>query len=91
MKRLNRTTYLVALPIWALDTLINFPYRKKIYKGLTREQSRQMNDFINEVDPNGYGFICHVPEEEDQPNTSVIPAFGGLTPSAICYFSIYHD
>lgn len=88
---MNRTTYLVALPIWALDTLIHFPYRRNKYDGLTREQSKQLNDWLNMIDPNDYGFICHVPEDCDQSNTPVIPAFGGLTPSVICYFSIYHD
>lgn len=88
---MNRTTYLVALPIWALDTLIHFPYRRNKYNGLTHEQSKQLNEWLDLIDPNDYGFICHVPEEDDQPNTSVIPTFGGLTPSAICYFSIYHD
>lgn len=84
-------TYLVALPFWALDTLINWDYRKGRYPNLTREQSRELNEWLERVDPNGLGFICHVPEDYEQPNCPMIPAFGAVCDSALCYFSVMND
>ena len=88
---MKRTTYLVALPSWAVPVLVTWEYRKGRYHELTREQSKQLNDWLSEVDPNDYGFILHDPDEGDQPNAPVIPAFGGLVDSIVCYISIYHD
>lgn len=88
---MNRTTYLVAIPIWALDTLINWDYGKGRYPHLTTAQSKCLNEWIERLGANEYGFICHVPEEHDQPNLPLIPAFGELCESALCYFTIYND
>jgi hypothetical protein len=88
---MNRTTYLVAIPNWALATLVSFDYRRGRYPGLTNEQSCQLNDWLMAIDPNDCGFILHDPEEGDQSNAPVIPCFGGLCPATICYISIYHD
>lgn len=85
------TTYLVAIPLWALDALINIGYRMGRYPNMTKEQSKALNDWLDKVDKeNGRGFICHVPEDEDQPNTPMIPAFGEICDCALCYFTILH-
>lgn len=88
---MNRTTYLVAVPNWAVPTLVTFAYRCGRYPGLTGEQSKQLNDWLSQIDPNDCGFIMHDPEEGDQPNTPVIPSFGGICAATVCYISIYHD
>lgn len=41
---MNRTTYLVSIPNWALVTMVSFDYRREKYPGMTIEQSRQLND-----------------------------------------------
>lgn len=88
---MTTTTYLVALPEWAVPVLVTWDYGKGIYQGLTGEQSKQLNKWLETIDPDGYGFICHEPEEGDQKNTPIIPAFGGLAPAVMCYITIYHD
>ena len=88
---MKRTTYLVAIPNWALAALITWDYGQNVYDDLTREQSKQLNDWIARINPNGYGFICHDPEEGDQPNCPVIPAFGDICDSTVCYFTVYHE
>lgn len=83
-------TYLVAIPNWALDTLINWDYRKGKYPHLTKEQSSILNEWLELMDK-GIGFICHEPNEYDQPNVPMLPAFGEVCDTTLCYFSILNE
>lgn len=83
-------TYLAAIPVWALDTLINWDYGKGRYPHLTREQSHVLNEWLERIDA-CEGFICHEPNEYDQPDTPMLPAFGDVCETAVCYFSIMND
>ena len=88
---MNYTTYQVAVPNWAISTLITWDYDNMHRNDdLTRDQAQDLNDWLRRINPHMLGFVLHDPEEHDQPNVPMIPAFGDICDCTLCYFTIYH-